>query len=394
MRILTNPHHFLTLSSAWMQTEWNNCWTINGMGKISRANRGLVLRQGHAQKCVERYCELANKKVKQLYKVSSLCLDDHVRQEEIESVGELSEVCSQIVLKCLHLARIGRPDMLWSVNKLARSVTKWTQACDRRLARLISQIHHTIDCRQYCHVGNTAQHCRLGLFQDSDFAGDREDSKSTQEESCVFLEVEHLFRTVGCARSKLLSRTVPQSLRLFLWMPDCVWMGYLLLILGILCSKTTFNQQQCPTHTYKHSGNWCDSSFQNQFPESQKKTEGWSIEWCGSCALQHTFFSKCVSVAHFWRQQSRVQNGNKRTMSMRRVSRTHRVAFDWLFDRINSDTRNPNQTCWPQKPTPWHSDQRMFLRRRIESLSLFDQNHEFLDVFLKPFQWFSFWRSG
>ena len=26
---------------------------------------------------------------------------------------------------------------------------------------------------------NTAQHCRLGLFQDSDFAGDYEDSTST-----------------------------------------------------------------------------------------------------------------------------------------------------------------------------------------------------------------------
>ena len=30
-----------------------------------------------------------------------------------------------------------------------------------------------------CRVGNTAQHCRLGLFQDSDFAGELEDSKST-----------------------------------------------------------------------------------------------------------------------------------------------------------------------------------------------------------------------
>ena len=28
-------------------------------------------------------------------------------------------------------------------------------------------------------MGNTAQHCRLGLFQDSDFAGELEDSKST-----------------------------------------------------------------------------------------------------------------------------------------------------------------------------------------------------------------------
>ena len=28
-------------------------------------------------------------------------------------------------------------------------------------------------------MGNTSQHCRLGLFQDSDFAGDLKDSKST-----------------------------------------------------------------------------------------------------------------------------------------------------------------------------------------------------------------------
>ena len=79
------------------------------------------------------------------------------------------------------MARIGRPDTLWSVNKLARAVTKWTQACDRRLAILISYTPHTNEFRQYCHVGNTAQHCRLGLFQDSDFAGDLEDSKSESE---------------------------------------------------------------------------------------------------------------------------------------------------------------------------------------------------------------------
>ena len=34
--------------------------------------------------------------------VSSLCLDDHqFKQEELESVGELSKVCSQVVLKNL-----------------------------------------------------------------------------------------------------------------------------------------------------------------------------------------------------------------------------------------------------------------------------------------------------
>ena len=54
-------------------------------------------------------------------------------------------------------------------EKLARSITKWTKACDKRLNRLISYIHHTCEYKQYCHVRNTAKQCRLGLFQDSDF---------------------------------------------------------------------------------------------------------------------------------------------------------------------------------------------------------------------------------
>ena len=136
--------------------------------------------EGHAKKCVEIYCELANKTTQQLHKVAPPCMDDHqFKEEKNESVGELSTVCSQIVHKCLKMARIGRPDILWSVNKLARAITKWTKACDKRLARLISYIHHASEYRQYCYVGNTPQHCRLGLFQDSDFAGDLEDSKST-----------------------------------------------------------------------------------------------------------------------------------------------------------------------------------------------------------------------
>ena len=85
------------------------------------------------------------------------------------------------ILKCLDLARIGGLDIPWSVNKLARTITKWTKACDKRLARLISCIHLKCEYKQDCYVGNTAQQCRLGLFRVSDFAGDLEDSKSTSE---------------------------------------------------------------------------------------------------------------------------------------------------------------------------------------------------------------------
>ena len=73
------------------------------------------------------------------------------------------------------------------MNKLARSITKLAKACHKRLNRLISYIHHTCEYEQYCSVDNTAQQCRLGLFQDSDFTGDLEDSKSTSGGTlCVF----------------------------------------------------------------------------------------------------------------------------------------------------------------------------------------------------------------
>ena len=114
--------------------------------------------EGHAKKCVERYCELANKTTQQLHKVSTPCIDDHhIKEEEMKSVGELSHVRFQIVLKCLYLAQIERPDILWSENKLARSITKWTKACDKRVNRLIYYIDHTCEYKQYCYVGNTSK---------------------------------------------------------------------------------------------------------------------------------------------------------------------------------------------------------------------------------------------
>ena len=48
-------------------------------------------------------CELANKKTEQVYKVSSPCLDDHnFKKEELETIGDLSDVCSPFVLNAWH----------------------------------------------------------------------------------------------------------------------------------------------------------------------------------------------------------------------------------------------------------------------------------------------------
>ena len=46
-----------------------------------------------------------------------------------------------------------------------------------------------------------------------------------------------------------------------------------------------------------------------------------------------------------------------RSPTMRHVPRTHSVAFDWLFDRINLDPKYPNQVHRHQKPTRRHANQ-------------------------------------
>ena len=66
-------------------------------------------------------------------------------------------------------------------------------------------VYHTCEFRQYCHVGNTAQQCRSGLFRDSDFAGDLEDSKSTSGETLYFWQS---LRDKKSKRAKRLSQAL------------------------------------------------------------------------------------------------------------------------------------------------------------------------------------------
>ena len=136
--------------------------------------------QGHARKCVSKYCELADVTPESLKQVATPNIDDNqLLPHEFEEKGKLSTIAARIVLTVLYLARFARPDVLWTVNSLARMVTKWSVACDRRLHRLICYIHHTTAFKQIAYVGDSADQIKLALFVDASFAGDINDSKST-----------------------------------------------------------------------------------------------------------------------------------------------------------------------------------------------------------------------
>ena len=286
----------------------------------------------HAKKGVERYCELANKTTQQLYKVSTPCIDDHhFKEEELKTVGELSQVCPQIVLKCLYLARIGRLDILWSVNKLARSITKWTKACDKRLNRLISYIHHTSEYKQYCHVGNTAKRCRLGLFQDSDSAGDLEDSKSTSGGTlCIF--GSHTFVPISwmCKKQTSVSHRSAESdiisVDAGLRFDELLALELWELIVSVLGNMTqTTERPRRPV-------------IIDRSQRSQEKTNALNNIDCVPSNVQSSHQEALLYV--FEDNEAVIKMIIEgRSSTMRHVSRTHRVALDWLFDRINLDPK-------------------------------------------------------
>ena len=58
--------------------------------------------EGHAKKCVERYCDLANRTTQQLYKVSTPCIDGHhFKEEELKCrriVTSMLSNCSEVLI--------------------------------------------------------------------------------------------------------------------------------------------------------------------------------------------------------------------------------------------------------------------------------------------------------
>ena len=136
--------------------------------------------KGAAQGCVERYFELSGLKESSLKPVATPNIEDHLlAPEDFETKGILATCCSKAVLKCLYMVRLARPELYWAVNALAREVTKWNIACDKRLHRLISYIHWKGETCIISYIGDKPSDCNLFLFCDASFAGDLRDSRST-----------------------------------------------------------------------------------------------------------------------------------------------------------------------------------------------------------------------
>ena len=177
-------------------------------------------------------------------------------------------------------------------------------------------------------MGNIVNQCRLGLFQDSDFAGDLEDSKSTSGGTlCVF--GSHTFVPISwmCKKQTAVSHSSTESEIISLdaglridGLPALELWDLIVSVLGN-SSRISDRTGKPVNGEEKHhkSHNKIDAMKDIDAVPS-------NVQSARQEALLYVFEDNEAVIKMIIKGRS---------PTMRHVSRTHRVALDWLFDRIN-----------------------------------------------------------
>ena len=315
--------------------------TERGVG-TSRVNTSQVKAyqhsmSGHAEQCVARYLELSGLKQTDLKKVSTPCIDDHLlKPEDFETKGELAAVAARIVLKILYVARICRTDLLWSVNTLAREVTKWNVACDKRLYRLICYIHSTKDYVQTSFVGDSPSQCSISMFCDASFAGDLKDSKSTSGGFIAlfgpktFVPITWICKKQG-AVSHSSSEAEIISLEAVLRTEGLPALQLWEEVIEVFASPT---DKKSKRGTAARSSEAKDEVVAGDSRAGGEKFLT-NIDYVPTNAPDPSGKAKIVFLEDNDAVIKMVIKG--RSPNMRHVTRTHRVDLDWLYERIRED---------------------------------------------------------
>ena len=181
-------------------------------------------------------------------------------------------------------------------------------------------------------MGNIAKQCRLGLFQDSDFAGDLEDSKSTSGGTlCIF--GSHTFVPIRwmCKKQTAVSHSSTESeiisLDIGLRLDRLLALELWDLIVSVLGNVSRVSDRSGKLDNDVHKRH-----------KSQKKID--VMEDIDSVPSNVRSARQEALLYVFEDNEAVIKMIIKgRSLTMRHVSRTHRVAFDWLFDRINLNSK-------------------------------------------------------
>ena len=175
-------------------------------------------------------------------------------------------------------------------------------------------------------MGNTAKQCRLGLFQDSDFAGDFEDSKSTSG-GTLSVFGSHTFVPMSsmCKKQTSVSHSSTESEIISLdtglrsdGLPALEVWDLFVSVFGSV-SQTSDRTGRLDNDVHKHKSQRKINLMKNidSVPSNVQSSR--------QEALLYVFEDNEAVIKMIIKGRS---------PTMRHVSRTHRVALDWLFDQI------------------------------------------------------------
>ena len=200
-------------------------------------------------------------------------------------------------------------------------------------------------------------------FKTQTLLGTLRTQNKLQEEFCVFSEVEHLFQSAGCARSKRYSSTESEiiSLDAGLRMDGLTALDLWNMVIEVLHSTN---------NTPRH-----DKLAQGNLVQDRSNCQMWT-----TYPQTHTLHKVRLSCTIFEDNEALIKMSTKR-----HVYRTHRIALDWLFDRINFEPKIQIKYVDTNNQLADMLTKESFFSRLMESSSSFAQHHEFLNVLLQPF---------
>ena len=195
-------------------------------------------------------------------------------------------------------------------------------------------------------MGNTAQHCRLGLFQDSDFVGDLEDSKSTSGGIlCIF--GSHTFVPISwmCKKQTSVSHSSTEaeiiSLDAGLRMDGIPALDLWDLVIEVFHSSSNETNKTKDVREPRRNLSATPRSHKGkQIPTTNTNLNLTNIDHVPSSGTH----SGSNATLYVFEDNEAVINMivEGRSPTMRHVSRTHRVALEFRFfsliPNINSQT--------------------------------------------------------
>ena len=144
--------------------------------------------QGFVDQCVERYLPAAGTNSSTLRQVATPGIDDSAFSTEyFEIPGRLAPLAASVLMKIIYLARCRRFDLLHPVSLLAREVTEWNRACDKRLHRLVCDLNSTRTRNLEAFVGDEPCDCTMIVYADTSYADDSNNSRSTSASSIALV---------------------------------------------------------------------------------------------------------------------------------------------------------------------------------------------------------------